>query len=326
MRPFTARALGLCLGIVADLALGDPRRAHPVSVFGRAAAVLDRRFHADSRRRGAAYAAVCVGSAVAIGAGIECGTRRRPAARVLLTATATWVVLGGTSLAREGEAMASLLAAGELEGADGARARLSHLCARDASALDAAELARASVESLAENLGDAVVAPLAWGVVAGAPGLLGYRAVNTLDAMVGYRSARYRRFGWASARLDDAANLVPARLAALLVAACAGAVGGSPRRALTVMRRDGRHHPSPNAGRIEAAAAGALEVTLGGSNTYHGDLERRPTLGGGWRAVEPGDVPRAVRLVRLAGGLAGLIAVGAAGAVAAWNGRRNEHG
>jgi adenosylcobinamide-phosphate synthase len=206
-------------------------------------------------------------------------------------------VLGGTSLAREGTRMAEHLESGDL---DAARGRLSHLCARDPSGLDAEALARASVESLAENTSDAVVAPLCWGAVAGVPGLLGYRAVNTLDAMVGYRSARYRRFGWAAARLDDAANLVPARLTGLLTVGCAPAVGGSSGRAWQMLRRDGGRHPSPNAGRPEAAAAGALGVRLGGSNSYHGQVETRPWLGDG-PPPAVADVRRAVRLGRLVG-------------------------
>src|SRR6185312_13821555 len=164
----------------------------------------------------------------------------------VLTALATWTVLGGTSLAREGARMAGHLEAGDL---DAARRRLPHLCARDPAGLDGPALARATVESLAENTSDAVVAPLCWGAVAGIPGLLGYRAVNTLDAMVGYRSNRYRRFGWAAARLDDVVNLVPARLTGLPTGAGGPAGGGSVREAWRVLRRDGGRHPSPNAGR-----------------------------------------------------------------------------
>src|SRR5581483_2550551 len=130
-----------------------------------------------------------------------------------------------------------------------ARTRLPALCGRDPDGLSAAELARATVESVAENTSDAAVAPLLWGAVFGLPGLLGYRAVNTLDAMVGHKTARYARFGWAAARLDDVANLVPARATALLTAALAPAAGGSGRDALRTMSRDGGAHSSPNAGR-----------------------------------------------------------------------------
>ena len=151
---------------------------------------------------------------------------------------------------------------------------------------------------MAENTCDAVVAPLLWGAVAGVGGLLGYRAVNTLDAMVGHHSMRYERFGWAAARLDDVANLVPARLTALLAAALAPAVGGSGRAALRTVRRDGAAHPSPNAGRCEAAFAGALGVSLGGTNVYQGRPERRGTLGDGPPPTAR-DLARAVWLSRL---------------------------
>jgi adenosylcobinamide-phosphate synthase len=154
------------------------------------------------------------------------------------------------------------------------------------------------VESVAENTSDAVVAPLLWGAVAGLPGLLAYRAVNTLDAMVGHRSHRYLRFGWASARLDDVANWAPSRVTAGLTALCAPLVtGADPGFVLRVTRRDGGHHPSPNAGQGEAAFAAALGVRLGGTNIYGGVTEKRPDLGEG-RTPEPGDIRRAVNLSR----------------------------
>jgi len=146
-----------------------------------------------------------------------------------------------------------------------ARAVLPSLAGRDPSGLGAGELTRATVESVAENTSDAAVAPLFWGAVAGVPGLLVYRAVNTLDAMVGHRSPRYERFGWAAARLDDVANWPPARLTAALTVACAPLSGGSGTGALTAWREDGAAHPSPNAGRCEAALAGAHAACGGGS-------------------------------------------------------------
>jgi len=305
----SARTFGLGLGVLVDAVVGDPRRGHPVAGFGYAASVVERRLYRDDRGRGAVFAGVCVGGAMAVGLVGEWATRGHAVARTLVTAAATWAVLGGTSLAREGQTMARLLEADELGGAGGARDRLSHLCARDAAAMDPRDLARATVESLAENVSDAVVAPLLWGAVAGAPGLLGYRAVNTLDAMVGYRSPRYLRFGWAAARLDDAANLVPARVSAVLLGACAPAAGGSTSAALAVVRRDGRRHPSPNAGYPEAATAGVLGVALGGASTYHGRVEHRPLLGSRGRAVEVADIRRAVRLTRAAGLLAAALSV-----------------
>ena len=326
--------MGLLLGFVADAVWGDPARRHPVAGFGRCAAALERLLYEDSRTRGVAYTAALVGGAVALGAGAEGVGRRWPVAGAALTAVATWTVLGGASLARHGDALAGELGAATVQrwwlpcrGHDvctattgsarpdlaAARARLPSLCGRDPALLDALGLARAGTESLAENTSDAVVAPLLWGALAGIPGLLGYRAVNTLDAMVGYRSPRHERFGWASARLDDLANLVPARAAALLFAALAPAVGGSPAEALRAWRRDAAAHPSPNAGPVEAAAAGALGVGLGGRTAYRHGVEDRPRLGSG-PPPTPADLHRAARLSRLVGASAAVMAAVIAGA------------
>jgi adenosylcobinamide-phosphate synthase len=252
---------------------------------------------ADSRRRGVVYAALCAGAATGAGVALQTATRHHPFARFAATALATWAVLGGRGLTTEGNTMADLLEDRDLPGA---RRRLSHLCARDATGLNTVELARAATESIAENTSDAVVAPLLWGGVAGIPGLLAYRALNTLDAMVGYHSPRYENFGWAVARADDLANLGPARVGAAITVACARVAGGSARRSWRVWRRDGSHHPSPNAGQVEAAFAGALGVRLGGVNTYGGRTEDRGTLGDG---PEPGpaDLRRAVTLSRAVG-------------------------
>ncbi|MGA4545879.1 cobalamin biosynthesis protein [Uniformispora flossi] len=299
-------ALGLALGVAADVLVGDPRRGHPVAAFGTAASALERRMYADSRARGALYSALAVGATCGLGVAADRLTRRHPAARVAVTAAATWAVLGGTTLRREARAIGAPLEAGELEAA---RARLPYLVGRDPAGLDASGIARAVVESVAENTSDAVVAPLFWGAVAGLPGLLGYRAVNTLDAMVGHRTPRHLHFGWASARLDDAANLVPARLTGLLTVAAAPVVGGSPAAAWRVLRRDGSAHPSPNSGRCEASAAGALGVRLGGRNVYAGRTEDRPVLGDG-RPAEGRDIPRANRLSAAVGLASAALAFG----------------
>ncbi|MEO3873985.1 cobalamin biosynthesis protein [Nonomuraea sp. B12E4] len=296
--------LGLALGVALDQLLADPRSAaHPVALFGRAAAGLERSLYADSRARGVVHVAVCVGSVAALGVLAQRAPGR--AARTAVTAVATWAVLGGTTLAREGEYMADALERDDLERA---RARLPHLCGRDPAGLEAPELARATVESLAENTSDAVVAPLFWGAVAGVPGLLAYRAINTLDAMIGHRSPRYERFGWFAARLDDVANYLPARVTGLLTAL----TGPNPGRALAMLMRDGHRHPSPNAGRCEAAFAGALGVTLGGTNVYGGRTEHRPTMGDGPKP-DVKDIRRATRLTRAVS----LAAAGAA-VLTAW--------
>jgi adenosylcobinamide-phosphate synthase len=301
-----ANAGGLLAGVVLDRLFGDPRRFHPVAGYGKAAGALEQRLYRPERRAGAAFTAVAVGVPVAVGAAATLATRRHPWLRAGLTAGATWAVLGGTSLRREAAQMARSLEAGDLAAG---RDRLPHLCGRDPRDLDADELARATVESVAENSSDAEVAPLFWGAVAGLPGLLGYRAANTLDAMVGHRSPRYLRFGAASARLDDLANLVPARGTAALTVAVAPALGGSRRQALRVWLRDGGRHPSPNSGQCEAAAAGALGIRLGGRNVYEGRVEDRPELGDGEKPVVA-DIARAARLSGLVGGVAGALAVG----------------
>ncbi|MFJ5214760.1 cobalamin biosynthesis protein [Streptomyces sp. NPDC088354] len=284
-------AAGAVLGWLADLALADPRRGHPVAAFGRAAGALERVLWHDHRGRGALYTALCAGGAAAVAAGTARAVRRSPAASLALTAAATWAVLGGTSLAREARTIGAALAAGDTAAA---RARLPHLCGRDPQALDERQLARAVVESVAENTSDAVVGALVWGALGGVPGLVGFRAVNTLDAMVGHKSPRFRRFGWASARLDDVAGFPGARLTAALTVLA----GPDRRGAWRAWRADGGRHPSPNAGPVEASFAGALGVRLGGTLAYGGRIEHRPVLGAGNRAVEVADIERAVRLSR----------------------------
>ena len=288
------QACGIVAGVAADALLGDPRRGHPVAVFGRAAQALQDRVYADSRVSGAMYAAGCVAPVLAAAAMADRLSKRRPRARLVLTATATWAVTGAASLASEAERIRAALDAGDLPAA---RAVLPSLCGRDPGRLGNAEMARAVIESVAENTSDGAVAPLLWGAVAGPGGLAAYRAVNTLDSMVGYRSPRYARFGWASARLDDVANWAPARLTGLLAVACAPVAGGSPLAAWRAMRTYGPRHPSPNAGRCEAAFAGALGIRLGGTNAYDGVTENRPWLGDG-RVPGPADIGRAVRLSR----------------------------
>jgi adenosylcobinamide-phosphate synthase len=361
--------VGLLAGALADALFADPARWHPVAGFGSCAVALERRWYADRRAAGAAHTAVLVGGVVGLGVAAEVVGRGHPVAHTCLTAAATWAVLGGTSLAAHGTALADAL-----EGESGvcahrvgdvstarspqpqgesrvsprrvgdvstarpprpqgesrvsprrvgdvstgaarrpnpdlaaARALIPALCGRDPEALDAAGMARAGTESMAENTSDAAVAPLLWGAVAGIPGLLGYRAINTLDAMVGYRSPRYVRFGWAAARTDDLVNLVPSRVTALLLALLAPTVGGSPSAATTAWRRDAAKHPSPNAGPVEAAAAGALGVALGGPTAYPHGVENRPRLGRG-RPPTSADLRRAARLSQFVGAAATLLA------------------
>ena len=311
----SALALGVAAGHAADAVFGDPRRGHPVAGFGQAATALERRLWRDHRGAGAAFTALCVGS-VALGAlGAGRAVRGSATGRAALAGAATWTVLGGASLVREARTIGGALQAGDL---DAARQRLPYLCGRDPHGLTEQQVARAVVESVAENTADAVVNALVWGALAGVPGLLAFRAVNTLDAMVGHRSPRYLRFGWASARLDDVAGWPGARLTALLTVAAAGP--GPRADALRVWRRDASAHPSPNAGQAEAAFAGALGVRLGGTLRYGsagadgrgGRVEHRPVLGGEARPVEVADIERACVLSRRVGLLAAGTAVLAA--------------
>lgn len=293
----SARALGLLTGFVADRLWGDPVRRHPVAAFGSLALRLERRLYADDRRAGAAFTVLLVGGAALAGSAVERATAQRPVLRFAATAATTWAVVGGRSLIAEADAVRERLVAGDLPAA---RQQLTHLVGRDTDELDEAAIARAVIESVAENTSDAVVAPLLAGAVAGVPGLVAYRAANTLDAMVGHRNERYTRFGWASARLDDALNWAPARIGAALVVGLAPAVGGEPATARRIWQRDAPAHPSPNAGPIEAAFAGALDVRLGGVNRYGGQVEDRHTLGDG-RSAGVGDIEAANHLSLLVG-------------------------
>ncbi len=275
-----SRALAAAIGLGLDRLVGEPpTRVHPLVHFGRVMGAIERRCYRDDRAAGLGY----VGAGLALGALAGCLVRS--------TALATALSVGGRALSRTAAEVADPLEAGDL---DEARSRLPALVGRDPSELDEAGIARAVVESVAENTVDAIVAPALVAAALGAAGALGYRAINTMDAMVGHRSARYRHFGTPAARLDDVANWVPARVTAALVALT------RPRTALAVLRAV-RHqapaHPSPNSGVAEAAFAAALGVTLGGRNVYGDRVEVRPALGTG-RPARASDIAAARRLSR----------------------------
>ncbi len=287
---FASRLRAPGLGLLADMVLGEPPlQPHPVKAFGSAMRRLEAHLYSDRYGAGVVHATVGVSAGAAAGAALRSAS------------AATYLAVAGKALSGAASEVGAALATGDLERA---RASLPALVGRDPDGLDEKEIARSAVESVAENTVDAVVAPALWGAAAGAPGALGYRAANTLDAMVGRRSPRYRRYGWASARLDDAAGYVPARVTAALVAAVRPGTAAAVWRAV---RADAALHPSPNAGVAEAAFAGALGLRLGGANRYGGSEELRPTLGSG-RPAEACDIARATRLsgdVTLA--LAGLL-------------------
>ncbi len=281
--PFAARARGTALGLVlAQVVPEIPDRAHPVAHFGTVMGAVEDALWADERGAGIRYAAT--GAVIGAVGGRLLGS----------TATAVSVTTAGRQLRDVATTIGDHLVAGDL---DAARAALPSLVGRDPSTLDGSGVAAAVIESVAENTVDAVYAPALWAVLGGASGTGTYRALNTMDAMVGHRSERHERFGWAAARADDLANLVPARVLALGVLALA-----PPDRrpdVLRAVREDAPAHPSPNAGVAEAAFAGALGLTLGGPLRYGDREELRPTLGDGPRPVAA-DVPRAVLLAERA--------------------------
>lgn len=258
-------------GVVVDHIVGEPPlRWHPVASYGSLMSCVEQRIYADRRINGAVL--VAVGAGVGIVAGLSLRALVGPRAA---TVVAVAVCSAGRMLDAEAKAIERLLAVNDLRAA---RQRLRSLVGRCTDDLDENGISRAVIESVAENSVDAVTATLLWAAIAGAPGALAHRAVNTLDAMVGHHDERYEQFGWASARLDDMVNHTPARLTALAVAVA------RPRRARAIwrsVRRDAAQHPSPNGGVIEAAYAAALDVQLGGINRYAGATEDRGLLGDG---------------------------------------------
>jgi adenosylcobinamide-phosphate synthase len=299
---WAGRALGAAGGLVVDRLVGEPPvpgRAHPVALFGAGARALERRVYADRRAAGAVLAAAGAGTAGL--AGIALGS---PVA-------ASYLSSSGRALHDAALAVAAALDADDL---DGARSLLPSLVGRDPRGLDEPAIARAVVESVAENTTDAIVAPALWTTVAGPAGAFVHRAGDTLDSMVGYRDDRYRHFGTPSARLDDVLAWVPARATAVLVALARPGRAGAVRR---TVRDDAHHHPSPNAGVAEAAFAAALGLRLGGgTNAYGGTVEHRPALGDG-RPPGRADVHAAVALSRdVTWLLAALLAAGGAARLA----------
>lgn len=280
-------ALGVGAGLLLDRVLGEPPdRWHPVAWFGSAMQQVEETLYADSRLRGVAHALIGAGTGLLAGVALTRLCRQAPVSptvgRALATGVAVGVASSGRMLRGTAQEIEQLLRAEDLQVA---RERVSWLVGRDPSQLDTAGVAAAVVESLAENCVDAVVAPAFWALVAGPPGVLTHRAVNTMDAMVGHRSVRHERYGWAAARLDDVMAWLPARIMAGTVALLAAVDPDSPGACavLRVVRRDAPAHPSPNAGVAEASVAAALGVRLGGPLSYGTRREDRPHLGDGPR-------------------------------------------
>jgi adenosylcobinamide-phosphate synthase len=285
----------LAAGFLLDQLLGDPPAwPHPVRWLGRLVTFLEPplRRRLSERLGGVVLLLVVAGSAGTAAWGLLClAGLWHPWARLAAATMLVYWGLAARSLARETEAV---LEPCEKKDWPEARRRLGCIVGRDTEALPPEEIYRACVETVAENTTDAVVAPLLYAALFGPVGLWVFKAISTLDSMVGYRTERYRRFGWASARADDAANFLPARLTWLLLALATGRRAGA---ALRVGWRDGRKHPSPNAAWGEAAMAGALGVRLGGPSTYQGVVSVKPTLGDGVETLDETKVRQAIRVM-----------------------------
>lgn len=292
-------ALAMALAMLLDLLLGWPdalyqRIGHPVTWIGRLISLLETRLNRgqDAQRRLAGVAILILVVTVSGGLALL-ASKALPHSHLgtVLLAFLAWPFLAIRSLHDHVQAVARPLEAGDL-----AKARLavSMIVGRNPDTLDEAGITRASLESLAENTSDGIIAPLFWGVLLGLPGLVGYKAVNTLDSMIGHKTARYHAFGWASARFDDLVNLGPARLSGLLFAL----TSPQPRRALNIMMRDAGHHRSPNAGWPEAALAGGLDIRLSGPRIYDGRLEEEPWVHAGGDTARAGDIDRGLKLYR----------------------------
>lgn len=294
----------LFLAIGLDAVAGEMRwlfrvLPHPVVAIGRLIATLDKRLNkpalpeSERKGRGMVLVALMAMLALALGGGISFIARVIPHLWLLEVFVAA-TLLAQRSLFEHVDDVARAL---EGKGLEAGRHAVSRIVGRDPQSLDEHGVARAAIESLAENFSDAVVAPIFWYALFGLPGLLLYKTVNTLDSMVGYRTDTYRAFGWASARLDDVMNWLPARLAGLIIAfAALFAAKGNPWRALTTMARDARHHPSPNSGWPEAAFAGALGLALGGPRKYPGLVVDQKWIGQGRARLTVADMDRALHL------------------------------
>jgi adenosylcobinamide-phosphate synthase len=287
---------------------------HPVILAGRAIAFFDRKLNretrsdASRRERGVVTVVVLVGGAALLGLAVQ-RLCRGSLLGAVVEAVLIAVLVAQRSLFEHVAAVASALATAGLAGG---REAVRHIVGRDPTSLDAHGVARAAIESLAENFSDGVVAPVFWFLLLGLPGLFAYKMANTLDSMIGHRTPRYRAFGWAAARLDDVLNAVPALLSGLLLV-CAALFGKKSRagRALMIMLRDGRKHHSPNAGWPESAMAGALGLALAGPRRYPEGLVPDPWLGDGSARAATSDISRALQLYRFACLIEGGLVLGA---------------
>ena len=287
-------SLALLLGWLLDLSFGDPARLpHPIVWFGKAIAACEHRWNRGNHRKlkGGLVAAGLIAATFLLAALLNyVFCMLHFTLYVAFNAIVIFYCLAGTTLVREVRAVFLALDRSLDEG----RKQVARIVGRDTSELSAQEVRTAALETLAENLSDGVVAPLFWFALLGAPGMLAYKMVNTLDSMIGYRTERYRDFGCVAARIDDVANYLPARLTALLMIVSSG----WKRGLLRFVRRNGRRHASPNSGYPEAALAGILDCRFGGPHYYFGELFDKPYIGENERELTTADMRRAVRINR----------------------------
>ncbi len=302
-------ALAMLLALIIDAAIGWPdavfnRIGHPVTWLGKLVEKLEKRLnHATNRRlKGTVAALAAIGAASGLAA-LLAAMLPDGYVGILIMAVLAWPLIAVRSMHEHVKAVSVPLKRGDIPES---RHALSMIVGRDPSQLDEAGIARAGMESLAENTSDGVVAPVFWGVLFGLPGIAAYKAINTLDSMIGHRNERYEAFGWASAKIDDVVNFVPARLTGLLYVL----VSGRPARAMRVMTSDARQHRSPNAGWPEAALAGALDVKLSGPRIYNGEVSQEPWVNEAGGDADAGQLALGLSLyVRLMFALGGLLAV-----------------
>ncbi|GAB4274850.1 MAG: adenosylcobinamide-phosphate synthase CbiB [Pararhodobacter sp.] len=309
----------MLIAMAIDAALGWPdalyrRIGHPVTWLGRLISALETRLNRDGgkdlrRRLAGVVTAFVVAGTAALAAWALAALMPEGWIGMLLTGVMAWPLVAIRSMHQHVAAVQTPLAQGDLPRA---RHAVSMIVGRDTTRLDEAGVARAATESLAENTSDGIVAPLFWGTLAGLPGIAAYKAINTLDSMIGHRTPRFEAFGWASARIDDGVNLIPARLTGVLFAL----VSGAPRAAMAAMRRDARKHRSPNAGWPEAALAGALGLRLSGPRVYADRVANEPWVNEQGRDPGARDLGRALALYRRA--MCGLAVVMAALAGLGW--------
>ena len=306
----------LC-GFALDLLLGDPAwltPVHPVVLMGRAITALEKLLRAlfPKTDRGEEAAGALMALLMSAGTFILCKLIVKllnglyPPLSFALEVIWCWQALAVRDLKVEAMRVQKAL---ETEGLEAARKAVSRIVGRDTEALDEKGVARAAVETVAENFSDGVIAPLAYMLLGGAPLALVYKAINTMDSMVGYKNARYLHFGRVPAKLDDAANYLPSRLAALLLIAAARLTGEDAASAWRIWRRDRRKHASPNSAQCEAAMAGALGLRLCGPASYFGVKHDKPWIGDERRRIVPDDIRRACRM-EYAGALLGLAVLG----------------